>query len=184
VKIVLTENCVIPKKRNKSSLQTLQLFVAEISLISLRIIFKMPNLAMIGDRASCEYYDDSLERDSETPSAAQEEKGLLPRRDDSQLGGGNRKLYSIIRSLPLILSVLFFIAGISVWGNVLLLVKNFHCGTLPAKDNFEPDCQSSKIFSVIAETFTICLQLNSGLFKPSHIPTPSFLRRTTIKCYK
>lgn len=104
-------------------------------------------------RPSFEYSADDDPETVSSTSAMYEDKGLLS--GDGERGRiytPCRRRFFNWRNVSVVLSALLFIAGISVWGHVVLLLRSFHCDTAPVGDKFEPDC--NKPHDVIMTLFT------------------------------
>lgn len=52
-----------------------------------------------------------------------------------------RRCFTKWQNWSLVATLLFLIAGLSVWAHVIILVRSFRCDTAPETDHFEPDCE-------------------------------------------
>lgn len=52
-----------------------------------------------------------------------------------------RRCFTIWQNWPLIIALLFLIAGLSVWAHVVILLGSFRCDTTPETNHFEPGCE-------------------------------------------
>ncbi|KFY38694.1 hypothetical protein V495_06419 [Pseudogymnoascus sp. VKM F-4514 (FW-929)] len=50
-----------------------------------------------------------------------------------------RQCFTKWQSWPLVVNLLFLVAGLSVWAHVSILVRSLRCDTAPEVDHFEPD---------------------------------------------
>lgn len=56
-----------------------------------------------------------------------------------------RRCFTKWQNWPLVVNLLFLVAGLSVWAHVSILVRSLRCNTAPEVDHFEPDRKYSTI---------------------------------------
>lgn len=96
-------------------------------------------------RPSSEYSPDAETVSSTSSSTMNEDKGLLS--GDEQHPRmyaprhSSRRRFFNWRNMSVFLSAMLLVGGLSVWGHVVILLRDFHCDTVPEGDKFEPDCK-------------------------------------------
>lgn len=87
-----------------------------------------------------------------------------------------RRCFTKWQNWPLVVNLLFLVAGLSVWAHVSILVRSLRCNTAPEVDHFEPDRKYSTICTWYLHKLTyqcsIRVELPSSLtyFTADHLP--------------
>lgn len=58
-----------------------------------------------------------------------------------QFKGPRRRCFTILQNWLLLVTLLFLIAGLSVWAHVVILLGSLRGDTTPETDHFVPDCE-------------------------------------------
>jgi len=122
--------------------------------------------------------------ESSTSSLMAEDKGFLS--DDEHYDGckvsrrSSRPYPMKWQNWSILISLLILIAGLSVWGHVVVLLRSFRCDTTPETDHFEPDCEFISSLALGSLEIDACA---SAIFKPSYVPASQVLWWTTFEYY-
>lgn len=78
-----------------------------------------------------------------------------------------RRCFTQWQNWSLIITLLFLIAGLSVWANVIILLGGFRCYTTPGTDHFVPDCEYIRYSQFLSSwTNASVLYSNRVTFQP------------------